>query len=234
MENKNISQIALERIKGEGIKPISRKIFSIKRVLFWVVVVFSLIIGAFTFSLILSALFNNDWDLYNKIGFIFIFKTLPYFWLISLFIFTILGEYYYRKTLLGHRRGFIFIMGIYMASTAIFGSLFYLIGFGKLIEQSLENKAPIYRHIMLNRYGVWSHPEDGFISGKIVRVVEGGIEIADLNGFIWTVKIKDAPIRGKIEIEIGERIKIIGNCIETICIAEEVRPWMGVKKKIMR
>ena len=29
MENKNISQIVLERIKGEGIKPISKKVFNI-------------------------------------------------------------------------------------------------------------------------------------------------------------------------------------------------------------
>lgn len=231
MENKNISQIAIERIREEGIKPISKNIFSIKRVLFWVVVCSSFIIGAFTFALILSALFHNDWDLYSKFGFSFVFKTLPYFWLASLLVFTILGEYYYRKTLLGHRRGFILIMGIYLISTTIFGSIFYLIGVGEFIEKSLENKSPVYRHIMLNRYEPWSHPEDGFFSGEIIRVIDGGIEVIDLDGFAWTVEIKDVSLRGRVPIEIGQRIKIIGHCLEAhMCIAEEIRPWMGMRK----
>ena len=99
MDNKNISQIALERIKGEGIKPISRIVFSTKRVLFWVAVAVALVVSALAFSLILSALFNNDWDLYNKFGFSFILRTLPYFWFISLVVFIILGEFYYRKNI---------------------------------------------------------------------------------------------------------------------------------------
>ena len=124
MENKNISQIVLERIKGEGLKPISKKVFNIKRILFWIAVIISLIIGAFTFSLILSELFNNDWDLFNKFGFNFILRTLPYFWLISLAVFVILGEYYYRKTLLGYRHTIIVVVGAYMASSIIFGTVF--------------------------------------------------------------------------------------------------------------
>ncbi|HAQ02506.1 hypothetical protein A2467_01255 [Candidatus Nomurabacteria bacterium RIFOXYC2_FULL_36_8] len=234
MENRNISQIAIERIKDEGIKPISRNIFSIKRVLFWVLVASSFIIGAITFSLVLSALFNNDWDLYNKIGFSFIFRTLPYFWLISLAVFTVLGEYYYRKTYLGHRRGFILIMGVYLVSTTVFGSLFYLIGTGRLIEQSLENEAPIYRHVMLNRYEVWSHPEAGFLSGRIIRVMDNEVEVIDSDGFIWIINMQDVYLRGRVEIEIGERIKIIGKCMETICIADEIRPWIGMRRGMMR
>ena len=230
MENKNISQIALERIKVEGIKPISSKVFSIKRVLFWVVVIISLIIGAFTFSLILSALFNNDWDLYNRFGFNFILKTLPYFWFISLILFIILGEYYYRKTLLGYRHTIIVIVLVYMISTVFFGSIFYLIKVGDFIEQSLTDKAPCCSGFILNRYVIWSQPEEGLLSGRIIRIGENEIGVLDMNNYVWIVYTKGAFTRGQVEIEIGERIKIIGDKIsDKIFNAEEIRPWIGAR-----
>ncbi|NVN97460.1 hypothetical protein HXX01_04520 [Candidatus Nomurabacteria bacterium] len=230
MENKNISQIVLERIKGEGLKPISRSVFSIKRVLFWTAVTISLIIGAFVFSLILSGLFNNDWDLYNKFGFNFILKTFPYFWLGSLIIFVILGEYYYRKTLHGYRHTLIVVVGAYMASSIIFGSLFYVLRVGEVIEKSLVDVPLVYRNIILNRHEVWTHPEEGLLSGKITKIGDGEIEMIDSNGNLWIIDTTSSTNRGKVEIEVGERIKILGDIIdENNFIADEIRPWVGVR-----
>lgn len=228
MENKDISQIAIERIKEKGIKPIPRQVFSIKRVMFWVVVGSSFIVGAFSFSLILSALLNNDWDLYNRFGFNFIVKTLPYFWLISLLVFTILGEYYYRKTLLGHRRGFILIVGIYLFSTTAFGTIFYALGFGEFMEKNLGEVPETYRSIILNRQEFWFNPDQGLLTGKIILVNDDTIQIIDSHGGIWTVDRKESLTRGQAIIEIGEKIKIVGSKIESgIFKALEIRPWMG-------
>lgn len=230
MENKNISQIVLERIKGEGLRPISKNIFSIKRVLFWTAVLISIIVGAFTFSLVLSSLFNNDWDLYNKFGFNFILKTLPYFWIISLIIFVILGEHYYRKTLHGYRHTLIVVVGAYMASCIIFGSLFYILRIDDLIENSLVDISPQYRNIILNRYEVWSHPEDGLLSGRITRISDGIIEVIDSNGVVWIIDTTGSTNRGKVDIEIGERIKILGDIIDNNNFsADEIRAWIGVR-----
>jgi hypothetical protein len=229
MENKNVSQIAFEKIKEKGIKPISRKIFSIKRVLFWLIVALSLIITAIAFSLILSALFNNDWDLYGKFGFNFMFRTLPYFWFIFLIIFIILGEYCYRKTLLGHRKNLLMILGIYFLYTVFFGGVFYLVGIGSFIEQSLLNNAPTYSNFMLNRHEVWLHPEEGSLSGSIILVGEDEVGLIDINGSVWIVNIKDAFTYGKINMEIGEKVKILGCKVEeNVFNAEEIRPWIGV------
>lgn len=228
MENKNISQIALERIKGEGIKPISRKIFSIKRVLFWLAVALSLVVTALAFSLILSALFNNDWDLYNKLGFNFILKTLPYFWFLSLIIFIILGEYYYRKTLLGHRRNLFMVLGIYILYTVVFGEIFYLVGIGSFIEKSLLDNAPSYSNFVLNRHEVWLHPEEGLLSGTIVLVGDNEVELIDINGSVWIVNTERAFSYGNVNVEVDEKVKILGDKVEdNIFDAEEIRPWVG-------
>ncbi len=233
MENKNISQIAFERIRGEGIKPIPRKVFNIKRALFWLVVILSLFIGAFTFSIILSAFFNNDWDLYNKFGFDFILKTVPYFWLVSLGVFTMLGEYYYRKTPLGYRRGFIMIIGIYMGSTIIFGTIFYSIDIDEYIEDYIVDNVPSYSNFIFDKYEVWSHPEDGLLSGTITKIKDGEIEIIDFNGSVWTINTKDSFIRSKNLIEVGKNVKIVGeNEANNVFNADEIRSWNVTSIKV--
>ncbi|MFA6999597.1 MAG: hypothetical protein WC241_00600 [Candidatus Paceibacterota bacterium] len=230
MENKNISQIALQRIKGEGLKPISKKIFNIKKFLFWLAVGVSLVIGAFTFSLILSGLFNNDWDLYDKFGISFIFKTLPYFWFASFILFIILGEYYYRKTFFGYRHTILAVVGVYIVSTIAFGSIFYVLRIGDILEQSLVDLSPTYRNIILNKHEVWTHPEDGLLSGKITKIGDGEIEIIDADHVTWVVDIANSMNRGQVDIKVGERVKIVGDVIEDNSFeADEMRSWVEVK-----
>jgi hypothetical protein len=63
-----------------------------------------------------------------------------------------------------------------------------------------------------------------------------------LNGNNWLIDIKNSSVGGRVKIEVGERIKIIGDKdIDDIFTANEIRPWMGnglkkneIKGKIMR
>lgn len=230
MENKDISQIALQKIKESGLRPISKNIFNLKRVLFWSLVGMSILIGAISFSVILSVLFNNDWYLYNKLGFNFIFKSLPYFWFIFLAIFIILGDFYYRQTLLGYRHRTVTIVGVYVILTIIFGSILYVAGVGRIVEESLSKNVSIYRGMMFDKSEFWSHPEDGFISGQIILVDGNLIKIIDFKNNIWIVEIDKAFIGNKVQVKEGEFIKIIGDeNNQNIFRAEQIRPWMGNK-----
>jgi hypothetical protein len=210
-ENKDISQIVLQRIKESGIKPISRNVFNLKKVLFWSLVGASLVVGAISFSMTLSILFNNDWYLYNKFGFGFILKTLPYFWVIFLLIFTILGEIYYRKTLLGYRRRITTVVGIYIILTVVSGSVLNIIGVGEMVEQSLFDNVPVYHFVIFDRNEPWSHPEQGLLSGKIIDIGDKVIKVVDSNGVVWNINIDDNFANKKPQLKIGEIIKIIGD-----------------------
>lgn len=228
MENKDISQIALEKIKESGIKPISKNVFNIKRVIFWSLVSFSVIIGAISFAIVLSILFTNDWYLYNKLGFGFIFKSLPYFWLLSLLVFTVLGDFYYRRTYLGYRHRTITIVGVYIILTIVSGSILHVIGMGRIVEESMSRNIPMYRGFMFDKNEFWSHPENGLLSGKIIGVNENLIEVIDSNGVIWAIDIGDAFIPARVDLKVGEIIKIVGdNDTDDIFRANEIRPWMG-------
>lgn len=225
MENKDISQIALERIKESGIKPISKKVFSFKRVLFWSLVGFSVVIGVVSFSVTLSILFNNDWYLYNKLGFNFIFKTLPYFWVACLLLVATLGKFYYRKTLLGYRQRTTTVIGAYIILTVVFGSVLYECGVGEVVEQSLTKNVPIYNNIIFDRNDFWSHPEEGLLSGKIIEVGDKVIKVVDFNGIVWVININNTFLDKKNKFEVGQIIKIVGdkdNDIDNIFTAYEI------------
>lgn len=230
MQNKDISQIALERIKESGIKPISKNVFNLKRVLFWSLVGFSVVVGGLSFSVMLSILFSNDWTLYNKFGFNFILKTLPYFWFVCLLVLTFLGESYYRKTLLGYRHRMVTIIGIYVILMIISGTTLYIIGIGESIEQSLSENVPIYHGFMFDRTEVWSHPEEGLLSGQIIKVESNQIELVDFNNFVWIINIEKSFISSQLQIKKGEIIKIIGYMNnDGIFNAEQIRPWIKNK-----
>jgi len=227
MENKDISQIALEKIKESGIKPISKNVFNLKRVIFWSLVGFSVLVGAVSFSITCSILFSNDWYLYNKLGFGYIFKSLPYFWLICMLLFTLLGEFYYRKTLFGYRHRIVIIVGTYIILTTIFGIFLHLFKVGEVVEQTIFENVSVYRGIMFNRSEVWLNPEEGLLSGKIIGISGNVIKIIDLDNNVWSINTDDAFIRKNAKVEIGEIIKIIGDQDGTVFTAEEIRPWIG-------
>jgi len=208
---KDISQIALERIKASGLKPLSKNVFNIKRVIFWSLVGTAVLIGAVAMSVNLSLLFTNDWYLYHKFGLGFIFRSLPYFWFGCLILFLFLGEYYYRKTLIGYRRSFLMIIGIYILLTTIVGSIFYLLGLGESFERSLSKNIPIYRNMVFDRDELWSHPEQGLISGKIIEVNGPMVKILDLNQNIRIIHLDNIPLGGQDRIKMGHSIKIIGD-----------------------
>ena len=225
MENKDIRQIVLQKIKESGIKPISKNVFNLKKVLFWSLVGFSIIIGAVSFSVILSMLFNNEWYLFGKLGLSFIFRTMPYFWFVFLAIFTILGDFYYRKTFLGYRHRTITIVGVYIFITMISGSVLYVLGTGKVIEESLSQNVPVYRVFVFDRDGFWVNPSEGFLSGKIIEINNNLIKVIDINKNVWVVNLENSLIDTKAKIKIGENIKIIGDIDDSNNFsAEQIHP----------
>lgn len=223
MENKDISQIVLEKIKESGIKPISRKVFNFKRVLFWSLAGFSVVIGIVSFSVVLSILFNNDWYLYNKLGPSFILKSLPYFWFLFLLIFTVLGEFYYRKTFLGYRHRMTTIIGVYIILTVLFGSVLYIFGIGETVEKSLLENVPIYHVVIFDRDELWTHPEFGLLSGNIIEINGNTIKIVDLNNNIWVIDAGSTSIN-QAQLKIGDSIKVIGedNDTDDVFTANEI------------
>lgn len=208
-------------------KPVSKNFFSLKRALFLFLVIVAIIIGSISFSITLSFLVNNDWHLLGRFGFPFILKTLPYFWFICLVAFIALGEFYYKKTFRGYRHKSIVIVGSYLLITVVLGSVIYSIRVEKRIEQSLH-KIPIYRSVMFDREKIWSNPEGGMLSGRIISIEDKQIKIISPDRINWNVNTKNTFIGGRINLIVGQRINIIGEKTEdNNFTAKEIRPWFN-------
>lgn len=232
MENKDISQIALETIKEKGIKPISKKFFDLKKVIFWSLAGFFVVMGSVSFSVLLFVLCNNDWYLYNKFGISFILKSLPYFWAICLLLVASLGGFYYRKTPFGYRPRTITIVSVYILLTVVSGTVLHTIGMGEIVEKSLFEKVPVYRIFVMNKNDMWHSPENGLLSGRIISIDGEVVRIIDFDGNIWSISMGDTLIDKKAKIEVGETLKIIGdtdNDADDIFKANEIHSWIGGK-----
>lgn len=227
MINNNISKMVVEKIQKDGIKPTSKLKFNAKKILFWFLIIFSVIFGSLAFATMLFLLNDNDWDIYKRLGYTFILKTLPYFWFICLVLLLIIGEYYYRKTLFGYRYRLLTISGVYITVTILLGLLTFNLGFGKYID-SLGNNIPAYHNMMFNKEEIWSHPENGLLFGKIQIIKEDKIQIIDSKNNLWEIDASQAFITNRVNLIQGEIIKIIGKIEnKNTFIAEEIRPWIG-------
>jgi hypothetical protein len=226
-DNKDISQIILDKIKEEGIKPISKKVFDLQKFLFWFLVSLSIAIGSVSFSVVLLLLINNEWVLFNKLGLIYIFESLPYFWLICLLLFAALGKYYYRKTLLGHRRNIMMVVGLYAIITMLFGSIIYAVGIGNIIERSLYNNVSIYRGVTFDREKLWNLNDDGLLSGIVTNFDNNILKLRDSNGLIWNIDISEASLGRGVNIVKCAKLRIVGDEVSRgIFKADIVNVWV--------
>lgn len=229
--NKDISKIALDQIKKTGMEPVSRTIFNLKRVTFWTLVVFSMLVGSISFAIILSILVNNDWELYNRFGLNFILNTLPYYWLLCLVIFAVLAEFYYRKTFFGYRHTILSIIGFYITITIAMGGIFQLLGVGNHMEQYLFNNVRAYHNLRLNNAKFWVNPDDGLLVGEIIEVNNDRLRITDFSNRIWIINIPEFNEINTQQVQVGQIIKIIGDREdENVFSAEIIKPFVPYRQ----
>jgi hypothetical protein len=227
MEN-NISRLAVENIKQRQIKPRPKLKFIIKKSFAWLVAFVSIICGSLAFAVTLYLLFDYDQGAFSRLGAGIILHALPYFWFIFLFAFIGLGEFYYRHTTFGHRYRLIAITLAYIAITVLAGSIGYAAGLGSKIENGIANNIPLYQKYLYNKESVWTQPESGLLSGTIISIDGQTLTIADFNNTKWKVEFKNALVRGRVKLEAGEKIKIIGEkTAANTFSANEIRPWQG-------
>jgi len=225
----------LEKIKEEKIVPKPRWQFLLKNYSIWTAFVASVIIGGMAFCVSLSIIANNDWDLYRylKISPVtHILLSLPYLWLVLLFLFLGLAIYNYKHTKCGYRHGVFIVFGLSIAGSLLLGYIFHSYGMGRKIDRIFSRNIPIYQETFCccNRKDIWSQPDKGLLGGRIMNVrLDDGFELEDFQGMVWQVE-KDGQvlIREPFLVRVGEGVKLIGEeRAQQHFWAREIRHWDG-------
>ncbi|NTW26946.1 MAG: hypothetical protein HGA36_01340 [Candidatus Moranbacteria bacterium] len=211
------SEDIIGKIKCDHIAPVPRWHFLFKRCCFWMLFAISMILGSISFSVIVHVLKSGDFDIVHHLQGNLATSTvmlLPYFWLLFLILFAAIAYTNWKCTKLGYcfkRRWIVF--GSFALSIFL-GSILYVLGMGKYIDRMMTRSMPFYnqsKHDALRE--MWLHPENGFLTGKIVEINEETEELVviDEEGRKWIVD-DDGIYWENVELEKrGKIVKVIGS-----------------------
>jgi len=237
MINQNFSQKILKKIQEDNIKPTPKWHFLLKDYIVWFFGFFSLVTGAIAFSVIIYLIKYNDWEIYNQTngGFWeFFLLTLPYFWLLLLFLFSFLVFYNVKHTKNGYRYSVKSIVLSNILISITLGFVFYHTGIGRRLDDILGEKVSFYPTFINHRMHFWSQPESGRLAGIVVSSDgDKSFVLFDVDNKKWTV-IRSDDLGMKVEIEKPVRVlgKILSeNAFEANRIFPAGRLGMGFFKK---
>jgi len=213
MDEKNISQSVLEKIKEEKITPTPKWEFLAKNYLVWSFGVFAWLFGGVAVSVIIYFLNDNDWAVHDKLAeswWQFVLLTLPYFWIIVMTLFVLLMNYNLKHTKHGYKYKLKIIIPVCILASFILGATLYAGGMGRALDDLLSRNAPFYRHIMNRQIDNWTRPEKGLLIGLINSISSENFQLVDPRGQVWLVTKEKLPSFPPFIFVEGDKVKIIG------------------------
>lgn len=223
-EPKNIKKIVLEGIKNGGIKKIPKFIFSLKGLLFILVIVIVLSFVLFLTSFIIYALQVSDlWYLpkFGLKGVELLFGNFPWILILIVLFFIIVLEFLvnrysfsYRHPLLDSAVAIIFVVVIisfFIRQTSVHE---------KIYGDVKENGPSIIKSF----YDAYNKPtSDQFHPGTIVEVNNNGFILENRDRTTTTVIVsKETKIRPGFKIYKGGKLLIVGKITNNVLQAEAI------------
>lgn len=228
--SKDLEKNVLDEIKMKHIEPKPRWHFLLREYIIWLVALVALIIGALAVAVSIYMMRENDWDVYELAGhgiLGFVFLTLPYFWIILLIGFVVLGYYYLRHTKGGYRYQLITLLLSSVAASFVFGFALYQTGLAKAIDQGMSKYLPVYEKILDHRQKIWQSQEKGLVAGVVIGMDNPStIRVLGIDKRQWQVRVtaQTQGLPGKIVP--GMRIRAMGQIAgDNILQAMRVIPY---------
>lgn len=219
----------ISKIKKEDIRQNSFLLLKIKNFIFWLLFLFSILVGSISFSIILFFITEEEFSIYNNIissGLELFLLLLPIFWLFLFLVIFIVSIFVIKKTKYGYRKSFLFFSFSFLFSL-ILGFVLSKTDIGKEIEHIFSEKIPVYKGFDRKKDMFWSRPKKGFLSGIVVSVKP--LIINDEKNNHWEIDIKNKHFPKKIKI--GHKVKISGKKLnDNTFIADKIMPWHKDKK----
>ncbi len=220
-----------QQIKKENIEPIPKWYFILKNISVWFVFLLSIVIGAIAFSVILFSMQQTEFELFAHFKDSFLEKILvflPFFWIVVLLIFTVFSYFSLRNSKKSYKNSLLSLLGLSTFISILLGTLFFIGGGAKKLEQSFANNIEAYNSLQEKRIKIWMNPKEGMLAGTIEKTATDTIFLKDFSDKNWKIVYKDVFISQKIELIKGEKIKLIGTQInDNLFITKEMRPWNG-------
>ncbi len=228
MEN---SDQLIEKMKLQNIKPKPSWHFTAKTIFFWVIFLFSVLLGAFAFSVVLFSIQQIEFDLLTHMShsyFELVMGLAPLFWIISLIIFLIIAMVGIKNSKKGYKFSYSKLVVLSSSFSILIGTLFFIGGGAQWLEHAFSVRVGIYESVQEKKVKMWTKPDEGYLSGTIMTVNDESLELKDFNNHTWLIDIGQAKVSQAVLLEEKEIIKIIGENISNHNFrADDIKPWGG-------
>ncbi|MFA6171807.1 MAG: hypothetical protein WCW77_01695 [Patescibacteria group bacterium] len=216
LENNNFDKELLDSIKDKKISPIPRWHFVFRELAIWIAGLALLLVGAFSFSLMIFFSQFSEWGVYQRLGrwpLQYLFIALPVFWLALLISLTFLVFYDFKRTKKGYRYPVLVIIGGAVILSAGLGAAFHKFGLAEEMDDLISQNTPygFYGGVINPHLGFWSHPEDGRLIGLVLGEEKADVyDVIDIRRKEWRLFTQGAKNDWGVEIMIGRPIRVIG------------------------
>jgi hypothetical protein len=193
----------IQKIKNENLKPISRYIFLLRRVLVWFLLLLSTIFGAYAFAFFfLKTLYIDfdNWEYFADSYDMFLIENIPIIWVLLFVISLTLMFYLFKKTNRGYKHSILFIATISLSVSFLLGILLSKTFYGNILMERFENERVIG----------WTNPKSGRLSGEVLFTDDKYILIRDIQDDIWNVDTSYLLDNSKYVLLNSQMISIIG------------------------
>jgi FtsH-binding integral membrane protein len=142
MNMDNFSENILKVIEKKEVIPKPRWHFLLKRWIFWLLAVFSILIGAIAFAVAEYVFFDNDGA--NVASLQDIAQNIPYVWFLVLIIFTISSYIWFRQTRKGYKYKTVVVVCGTVVISIILGLILNAFDFGQVAHKYLLSHTDFY------------------------------------------------------------------------------------------
>ncbi|NTV93160.1 MAG: hypothetical protein HGA72_07845 [Chlorobiaceae bacterium] len=214
--------LILNEIEKRKVVPIPKWHFLLRRSVFWILAVISVITGSISMATAIYVFFDQDFvvDQANIIRFLDqqplvedVIVSIPYLWLTVLVLFVLVANFGFRHTKKGYRYPMFRVIAGSLLLSLLLSGLMNLFDVGHIIHRYLIENVRAYDRLIYANEQRWSQVKKGWLGGKVIREVpaQRQLIVMDYKKRIWTVDIGNSTVKPGTLMLPGKYIKITGH-----------------------
>lgn len=213
--SEDLAHKVLDRIEEEHVVPRPKWQFTVKDRLFWVLWILSIVLGSLLAAALVFSFVNAGWEyreLTHKNVFGFVWQVLPLIWIVALLGVLLFAYENLRHTSRGYRFPLTAIVGVSLLVTVVGGFLFYAAGAGRIVDEEVGGRIPVYRPVMKRQQQMWTQPEQGLLAGEVLAFdrEQNLLRLKGFDGNLYLMNAHDLADDSKNALVERESVRVIG------------------------
>ena len=223
---KDRSKSILDEIEKRKAVPIPRWHFVLQRFGFWLLAAISVLTGSIAMATAIYVFSDNDFIEDHEYIHLFlavrpmiaeIVASIPYIWLATLALFTLVAYFGFRHTKTGYRYATTKVIAGALLASLLLSVGLNTIDVGKVIHRYLIENVHVYNKLVYANEHRWTHAEKGLLGGKVIQYLKdkNRLIIKDFNKNIWQIDMSNTEVRPGTRLVPGKHVKITGVVVAT-------------------